>query len=565
MTLLQDYVARQAETRPEATAVVLGGERLSYGGLEALSNRLARALREAGCRRGDRVGLLVPKSPAAVAGILAVYKSGGILVPLDPGSPAARLAKVLRSAECRLVLAGGGAPGAGGGRDRSDGVVERLAELVAVAPKGWNRLRFGWLGAREGFPRPDCGLDAPLAPAFAADDLPRHSPEPLESRGNAGDPAHILYTSGSTGEPKGVMVTHESVVRFVEWAVRHFRVGAGERLSGHSPLHFDLSTFDLFGAFAAGAELHLVPPELNLLPNRLADFIRGSRLTQWFSVPSVLAYMAQFEVVAQDDFPTLRRLLWCGEVFPPPALAHWVRRLPHVAFTNLYGPTETTIASSFHDLSRGAADEREPVPIGRACDGEELLVLDGDLRSVPPGETGELYIAGAGLSPGYWRDPARTAAAFLPDPRRLRPGGRIYRTGDLARADRSGRVHVLGRADSQIKSRGYRIELGEIETAIAALGLTREAVVTAVPSAGFEGHRICCAYVPAGGVEAGPAALRRELGRLLPGYMIPARWMSWERLPRNGSGKLDRRRVHEAFAAPVEAEPERPAAAAAGG
>ncbi|HUP43800.1 MAG TPA: amino acid adenylation domain-containing protein [Thermoanaerobaculia bacterium] len=550
MRLLQDSVARQAEIRPEATAVVLGEESLSYGGLEALSNRLARLLRAAGCRRGDRVGLLLPKSPAAVAGILATYKAGAVLVPLDPASPAARLAKILRSSDCRLVLAGGAGEGAAG----------RLAELFAGAAssdRSGRPVRLGWLGSPE-----EAAALGGHAPCFTAGDLPLSSPEPLADRSTDAEPAHVLYTSGSTGEPKGVVVTHRSVVRFVEWAVRHFGIGPGERLSGHSPLHFDLSTFDLFGAFAAGAELHLVPPELNLLPNRLADFIRRSQLSQWFSVPSALAYMAQLDVVRQGDFPALRRLLWCGEVFPTPALAHWMERLPHVAFTNLYGPTETTIASSFHDLAGPPEGERAAVPIGRPCAGEELLVLDRDLRPAAPDEAGELYVAGAGLSPGYWRDPARTAAAFLPDPAGGEPGGRIYRTGDLARRDASGDCHFLGRADSQIKSRGYRIELGEIENAIAALGLAREAVVTAIPTDGFEGHRICCAYVPAPGREAGPAALRRELGRLLPTYMMPARWAVWDRLPRNASGKLDRRLVREAL---EREESPRPAVALAAG
>lgn len=521
---LHDWVARHATERPGAIAVLLGDERWSYGALEDRSSRLARLLREAGCRRGDRVALLAPKAPAAVAAIPAIYKAEAVLVPLDPTSPAPRLAKILRSSESSCLVVGG-AQGAA-----------RLAELrrSGELPSG---LRIGSLGPAH------WNLEAD----FTSDDLARVPAGPPPCRTGAGDPAHVLYTSGSTGEPKGVVVTHGSVVRFVEWAVGHFGIGPDERLSGHSPLHFDLSTFDLFGAFAAGAELHLVPPEANLLPQELAGFLRRSRLTQWFSVPSILAYLAQLDAVEFGDFPALRRLLWCGEVFPTPALVHWMRRLPHVAFSNLYGPTETTIASSFHDLPGCPADELAEVPIGRACGGEELLVLDGALRPVPAGEVGELYVGGAGLSPGYWRDPARTAAAFLPHPGGGGPGGRVYRTGDLARTGEEGEVRFLGRADSQIKSRGYRVEPGEIEAALVALGLTREAVVTAIPSDGFEGHLICCAYVPAAGREVDAVTLRRELARLLPAYMLPARWSAWQRLPRNASGKLDRKRVRETF------------------
>ncbi len=538
---LQDWVSLEAAGRPEAIAVVMGDEALSYGGLEALSNRLARLLAAAGCGRGDRVALLAPKSPRAIAGVLAVYKAGAILVPLDPASPAPRLAKILRSSAAGWLLAG---PGAG----------QRLAELAPLLAREADRSaapRLGWLAADE-LPGGGPGFET----VFSAADLAAVSAEPPDPRTTSADPAHLLFTSGSTGEPKGVVIPHEPVIRFVRWAVRHFGIERGERLSGHPPLHFDLSYFDLFGAFAAGAELHLIPPEANLLPHRFAEVVRRSRLTQLFAVPSALAYMARFDAVEQDDFPALRRLLWCGEIFPTPDLVHWMTRLPHVAFTNLYGPTETTIASSFYDVASVPEELAAAIPIGgaRACDGEDLLVLDDRLRPLPPGETGDLYVAGAGLSPGYWRDPARTAAAFLPAPDAAgvsapEAGARIYRTGDLAERRASGDVSFLGRADAQVKSRGYRIELGEIENALAAVGLVREAVVTAIASEGFEGQLICCAYVPArngGGELAGAAALRRELARSLPAYMIPARWLEWERLPRNANGKLDRTRVAEA-------------------
>jgi amino acid adenylation domain-containing protein len=520
---LPELVSRAAERWPRSRAVVSDLETLDYAGLDESSNRMARLLAESGCRSCDRVALLAPKSARTIVAYVGALKAGGIVVPLDVASPGARQERILRSSLCRCLLVGDGAAGR----------LRELRESGALAG-----VRLGWIGHGE-----------PPAEARADFDwraLESQPAEPLGDRLRGGDdPAQILYTSGSTGEPKGVVVRHSSILHFVDWAVRHFGIGSGERLSCHSPLHFDLSTFDLFGAFAAGAELHLVPPELNLLPHRLAERIREARLTQWFSVPSVLTYLASFDVVGDGDFPELRRLLWCGEVFPTPALLYWMRRLPHVRFTNLYGPTETTIASSWYDLPAAPTDERESIPIGVACEGEELLVLDEELRPVPPGETGELCIRGVGLSPGYWNDPERTRAVFVPDP--ADPTARVYRTGDLARADERGLVHLVGRVDSQIKSRGYRIELGEIESALAATRLTQEAVVTAVPTDGFEGHQICCAYVPAPGCSAAPLEVRRELGRLLPGYMIPARWMKLDRLPRNGSGKLDRRAVKDTF------------------
>jgi amino acid adenylation domain-containing protein len=381
--LLQDWVARQADHRPGASAVIARGERLTYGELDARSNQLARLLEHVGCRRGDRVSVLMPKSPMAIVAILGIYKADCIFVPLDRASPAARLAKILASTESRCLLAAGPVVD----------VLNALGDEMAAA----DGPSIGWL---DDSPRVPCRFIV----RFTLDDLRGYPNTPAVTRNRPDDAAHILFTSGSTGTPKGVVISHANVIRFVEWACRYFAIDASDRLSGHSPLHFDLSTFDIFGAFAAGAQLHLIPAELNLFPRKLAELIRSSELTQWFSVPSALNYMAKFDVVLPGDFPALRRVMWCGEVFPTPALMYWMKRLPHVTFTNLYGPTEATIASACYTVASCPHDPGAEVPIGTACDGEALLVLNEAMEPVAAGETGELYITGAGLSAGYWND-----------------------------------------------------------------------------------------------------------------------------------------------------------------
>jgi acyl-coenzyme A synthetase/AMP-(fatty) acid ligase len=261
--------------------------------------------------------------------------------------------------------------------------------------------------------------------------------------------------------------------------------------------------------------------------------------------------MAKYDVVNRGDFPALQRLLWCGEAMPTPTLIYWMKRLPHVRFTNLYGPTEATIASSFYTVPGVPRDDRESIPIGTPCDGEELLVLDEQLHPVPPGEIGDLYIRGVGLSPGYWRDPEKTRAAFITRSAAADMEDRIYKTGDLARIGEDGLIYFLGRADSQIKSRGYRIELGEIEAAANATGWLRECAVVALASEGFEGHTICCAYTPLPGADVTPASLREKLKSLLPAYMLPTQWRAFDLLPKNANGKIDRPALREAFKQPM--------------
>ncbi len=527
---LQDWLTAQAERRPEACALVFNGQRTTYGELEQMSNRLARALKAAGCRRGDRVALLLPKCSQAITGMFAALKADCSYVPLDTASPVARVARILRVCESRCVLANG-STGARLNALYGDGGLECLPPV-------------GWMDG-------GATLEKGGTAAFYWGDVLRLSASPIYSLHTSADPAHILFTSGSTGVPKGVVITHANAIHFVEWAIKQFGIDASDRLSGHPPLHFDLSTFDIYGTVAAGAQLHLIPPELSVLPHRLAAFIRESELTQWFSVPSILTHMATFDVVRQNDFPSLRRLLWCGEKFPTPPLIYWMRRLPHASFFNLYGPTEATIASSHYRVPRCPEAETDEIPIGEPCAGEELLVLDKQLQPVQRGDIGDLYIAGVGLSPGYWREPEKTAEVFVANPGASNPYDRIYKTGDLARVGNDGSIYLVGRADSQIKSRGYRIELGEIETAVHALPGVQEAAVVAVEAPGLEGSTIGCAYVAVPGCELTVLSLKKHLAQVLPHYMLPSRWMALESMPRNGNGKADRPWLKEQFRQPV--------------
>ena len=244
-TLLQDYSDLHAELRPDATAIVAGTERVTYRELARRSNRLGRLLRERGCRRGDRICLLMPKSPLAIIVMLGILKGGCVYVPLDPASPTERLRRVVQAGQPRWVIATGP-------------VLGTVGRLLAALPHD-QRPRTGWLDETS-------GLDPGFEPDFTLDDVRTAPEEPVPSLQRASDPAHILFTSGSTGEPKGVVITHANVIRFVDWALEYFAMSESDRISAHSPLHFDLSTYDVFGTFAAGGCLFPVPSEMNVIP-----------------------------------------------------------------------------------------------------------------------------------------------------------------------------------------------------------------------------------------------------------------------------------------------------------
>ncbi len=519
--LIQDRFVTTAGRQPSARALVDGEQSLTYEALDQESNALARALVGSGCMPGDRVVVFAPKGLRAITAFLAILKAGAVYVPVDTSSPSARLARIFVSAEPSFVVTA--AAGA-----------NRLAEVLATPGVNAN-LRIGAL---------EYGV-ANLPLAFDHEDVLRQDRSAVGSAASPSDAAHLLFTSGSTGDPKGVVISHENVCHFVDWGINYFGTHPGERISGHPPLHFDLSTFDIYATIGAGAELHLVPQSTNLLPAKIAGFMQEHEINQWFSVPSILTLLMRSGAMDDAEFPSLTRLLWCGEMMPTPTLLYLMDRLPGVTFTNLYGPTEATIASSYYTVDKRPATPTSPIPIGVACPGESLQILDDAGHPTGPGEVGNLVIGGVGLSAGYWRDPVKTAEAFFVST----DESRLYRTGDLAKTGPDGELLLLGRSDSQIKSRGYRIELGEIEAAIDALGMAKECAVVALDD-DDAGKLVACAYTGldlSAGEDAAVLTLRKRLAASLPRYMIPVRWQSYDVLPKNANGKIDRRAIRESF------------------
>lgn len=521
---LEALVSAQAERTPDKTAIVCDDRVISYGELEEQSNRLASMLLDVGVTQGDRLCMLLPKSVDAILCMLASLKVGGIYVPVDLASPASRSQKILDACEPSVLFVS----------SESTDVLNSLRNTSAQSAR-----------AVSVSSSPESSGEFAVTHSFA--DLNDFPCNRRDLASDDTDPAHILFTSGSTGTPKGVIITHRNVTTFLDWVTNYFNYSSEDKMSGHPPLHFDLSTMDVFGSLSMGATLYPVPARLQLMAPALAKWMSEMELTQWFSVPSILTYMAKFDALRGMELPKLKRLIWCGEVLPTPTLIYWMERLPHVEFTNLYGPTEATIASSYYTLDGCPSDETQDIPIGTPCAGEQLLVLDDELEPAETGEIGDVYISGAGLSPGYWQDPKKTEAAFF-ERSRGETVERIYRTGDLGWRDDSGLIHYTGRADSQIKSRGYRIELGEIETSLHSLDYLADAAVVGVDAGGFEGKAICCAYASRELPPDANATVRADLSKLVPNYMLPAKWLRMESLPKNANGKIDRPRLRELFA-----------------
>lgn len=519
---LQDLVTDQARHRPGDIAIQLNDETLHYGELDSWSTQLAHALRKHGCREGDRVCTLMPKSPRAIATLVGIYKAGCIFVPLDWESPASRLCAIIANSDPTMILAAGP-------------VNELLDELVTL-PAFKQSLTLALLDDDLA-----ANVSSDIHSAFSLQDIQSCSIDRIELL-KPPDVAHILFTSGSTGVPKGVMVTHQSVLAFVDWAVKYFSLDNTDRVSGHSPLHFDLSVFDIFGAFAAGAALHLVPDNFKMRPDLLVSWIRDQRLTQWFSVPAAFTYVAKFNALNAVKLPCLKRVIWCGEVLPVPSLVYWMQHVPQASFTNLYGPTETTIASSYYTVVECPTDQVTEIPIGQGCEGEAIRVLNKDMQPCDVGEIGDLYISGVGLSPGYWKNEDANSQAFIID---AASGERCYRTGDLGRLGADHEIYFVGRTDTQVKSRGFRIEIGEIEAALNAVDVLRESAIVALASSNFDGVTLCCSYVARDNDALSPVVVRAALSRALPWYMIPSRWQQHDTLPRNNSGKIDRPQLKE--------------------
>ena len=486
--------AAQAAQTPEAVALVCGETQLTYRQLQQRATALAHTLRQQGIGPEQVVGLYAGRSLDLVIGMLAILQAGGAYLPLDVASPPARLAQLLQQAGVSLLL-----------------TQSPLRDRLPQGP--WQIL---------------C-LDSDLSAAPAELDCPAQ-PEHL---------AYVMYTSGSTGLPKGVAVSHRAITRLV-LNTNYVTISAGDRLAFASNISFDAATFEVWGALLNGATVVEVPPGLNLAAHAFAAFLQETGCQILFLTTALFNQLIQ---LAPDAFASLSYVLFGGEAVTPSLVRELLLHNAPEHLLHVYGPTENTTFSTWYPVQE-VPTTAQTVPIGRSISNSEVYVLDEQLRLVPVGAPGELYVGGEGLARGYHRQPDLTAERFIPHPFSEEPGARLYRTGDQVRWREDGVLEFLGRMDQQVKIRGFRIEPAEIETILAESPSIQKCAVMVRKDK--NGEKSLVAYiVPRPDQEIMPAKMRAYLKTRLPDYMLPSAWVVLDHLPLTDNGKVDRRALPE--------------------
>src|ERR1051326_3596121 len=501
---IHEIFEERVQRSPDAIAVRYGTRSITYHALNTSANQLARHLRQYHVEPNTPVGLCVQPSIEMVVGMLAILKAGGAYVPLDPGYPGDRLAFMLRDTKTPVVLTQ---------QTLLDRIPGDFANVVCL-DSDWELIA-------------------------------SHNSENLDNRISAADLAYVMYTSGSTGQPKGVRVRHRGVTRLV-LNTNYIQLDPTDRIGQISNISFDAATFEIWGALLNGARLVGIASDVAISPKEFARELKEQGITAIFLTSALFTQVAN---EAPNAFESLRTVIAGGEAPDANAVRAVLRNRPPHRLVNGYGPTENTTFTCCHEI-RQLADNATSVPIGRSIANTQVYILDSYLNPVPIGVPGELYAAGDGLADGYWNQPELTAEKFIPNPfvhhSTLGTGDStlLYRTGDLARYLPNGNIEFLGRVDGQVKIRGFRIEPGEIETTLRTHPAIRECAVT-VSGARLDDKKLVAYFVPREKSKPTVNDLRTFIKRTLPDYMVPSGFVPIEALPLTPNGKLDRNALPE--------------------
>lgn len=496
--IVTQYLRKSAELYPDHPVFVDGKVILTYSDALKEAETIAYQLIVRGFFK-QPIAVMMDKGARTVAAFLGVALSGNYYTVIDTKMPQNRVEKILETFEPKIILV-----------DKKN--VKKAQEL------GWEYIIY------------DNVIEQVIT------DKEKQAIAAAEGKIIDTDVLYVLFTSGSTGIPKGVIITHRSVIDYTEWVAETFNLDHTTVIGNQAPFYFDNSVLDIYSTIRNGGTLHIINPMLYSFPIRLLEYIRDQQINTVFWVPTVLSRVADLNILDKCEIDCLKKVLFAGEVMPARQLNAWIRRLPNALFANLYGPTEITVDCTCYIVDREIKDN-ESVPIGYACMNTDVLVLNEKNELVEVNEKGELCVRGSSLSLGYYNNPEKTAAAFVQNPLNNIYHELIYRTGDIVHYNERGEIIYDGRRDSQIKHTGHRIELGEIETAVFSN--------TAIKSN-------CCLhdelkdqlhlfYVG----EIAEDDLRKYLNGFLPEYMLPNIWHKLEVMPLNMNGKIDRVKLKE--------------------
>lgn len=498
-----NWLDTTAAKMPDKIAIYDEYEKITYQDYKRKSQAIAREiirLREArGLNRRTPVVVYLEKNHKVLVSFMGIAYSGGFYSPIDVDMPSSRANKILEILQPKIVIT-------------SPELKKKFHE-------------FNYHG--------DYILYDEIAAQDGDDEIVSAGMEKIIDT----DLLYVLFTSGSTGVPKGVSITHRAVIDYIDWVTETFRISADDSFGNQAPFYFDNSILDIYSCLKTGATLHIIPKKLFFQPVLLLEYLKEHFINTIFWVPSALIVVSRLKAFRNVDLTkTLKRVLFCGEVMPNKQLNIWRKYLPDVIYANLYGPTEITDACAFYIVNREFADD-EPLPIGTQMKNTEILVLNENDELVREGEPGELCVRGTSLAAGYYNNPAKTREAFVQNPLNTSIPEMVYRTGDIVKYNEYGELVYLSRKDFQIKYLGHRIELGEIETAVSSLdGITLN----------------CCLYdekaqriVLFMDAEVEEEKIKTKLQELVPAYMIPGKIVYLREMPMNANGKIDRVKLRE--------------------